>query len=187
MNRDGMKKYLAAEMCYTLNNHWGAAKIDFDYKSPSELIDALCSCRKVGANLLLNIGPEGQGKIPAIQSELMKIIGKWMQFYGEAVYNGKPTTISGLGKNFALEDDKNIYLFFFNLARTGNENVTVGGLYCGSYAFGNIDKKIDKVEWMDNGESLSFVQKDNMLAVNATGFPYGISTCVRVAKARKTI
>lgn len=187
MNRDGMKKYLAAEMCYTLNNHWGAAKNDFDYKSPCELIDALCSCRKVGANLLLNIGPDAQGGIPAIQSEIMKIIGSWMDMYGEAIYNGKPTGIRGLGKNFALEDDKNIYLFFFELARTGSENVTVGGLYCGSYAFGNVDKKIKNIEWMDNGEALSFVQKDTMLAVNATGFPYGISTCVRVAKAEKAI
>ena len=39
------------------------------------------------------------------------------------------------------------------------------------------------IEWMDNGESLDFVQNDNMLSVNATGFPYGMSTCVRVAKA----
>ena len=31
---------------------------------------------------------------------------------------------------------------------------------------------------------LDFIQNDNMLSVNATGFPYGMSTCVRVAKAK---
>ena len=77
-----------------------------------------------------------------------------------------------------------MYLFFYDLARNGNENVTVGGNYCGSYSFGNVKHKIESIEWMDNGEKLDFIQNDDMLAVNATGYPYGVSTCVRVAKAK---
>lgn len=44
MNREGMPKYLAAEMCYTINDHWGIGLNDFNYKSPAELIKALCDC-----------------------------------------------------------------------------------------------------------------------------------------------
>ena len=184
MNREGMKKYLAAEMCYTLNDHWGIGKNDFNYKSPKELIECLCDCRKVGANLLLNIGPTAQGGIDAYQAEIMKIMGKWMDMFGSAIYNGRPCEAGGIGKNFALEDNDNMYLFFYDLARNGNENVTVGGNYCGSYSFGNVKHEIESIEWMDNGEKLDFVQNDDMLAVNATGYPYGVSTCVRVAKAK---
>ena len=36
---------------------------------------------------------------------------------------------------------------------------------------------------MDNGEELSFMQKDGMLCANFTGQPYGNSFCVRVAVA----
>lgn len=51
MNRDGMPKYLAAEMCQTLNDHWGCGGADYNYKSLPELIETLCACGKVGANL----------------------------------------------------------------------------------------------------------------------------------------
>lgn len=185
MNREGMEKYVAAEMCHTINSHWGIGTKDFNFKSPKELIETLCACRKVGANYLLNIGPTAQGGIEPIQGELLKVVGDWMELYGEAIYNGKPYAAGGIGKNFILKGDGYLYMFFHDLTRTGSENVTTNnGGYCGAYSFGNVVDEIESVEWMDNKESLSFVQKGDMLSVNATGFPYGMSTCVRVAKAK---
>ena len=185
MNREGMNKYIAAEMCETINDHWGIGENDFNLKSPKALIESLCMCRKIGANYLLNIGPTAQGGIEPIQSEFMKIIGKWMNMYGEAIYNGKPYSAGGIGKNFILKGENELYLFFFDLAKNGSENVTVSnGNYCGSYAFGNVLDKVALIEWMDNNEQLKFIQRDDMLTVNATGYPYGVSTCVRVAKAK---
>lgn len=185
MNREGMAKYLAAEMCQTVNDHWGIGIHDFNYKSPKTLIENLCNCRKVGANFLLNIGPTAQGGIESFQGELFKLIGKWMQFYGDAIYNGRPYGATGMGKNFILKGDNELYLFFFDLARRGSENVAVNGnSYCGSYAFGNVTDTIKEIEWMDNGEKLDFLQNQNMLSIYATGVPYGMSTCVRVARAK---
>ena len=185
MNREGMDKYLAAEMCLTLNDHWGIGYQDVDYKSPGELIKDLCACRKVGANLLLNIGPEAQGKVNDYQRELMAQIGVWMDVFGEAIYNGRPCGVSGIGDNFALKsvDGKYLYLFVYDLGRKGNENVTVGGKYSGAYAFGNITDKVGSVKWMDADEELDFICDKNMLCVNLTGQPYGKSYPVRVAKA----
>ena len=76
-------------------------------------------------------------------------------------------------------------LFFTNLGIKGSEHVVTGneGRYCGCYSFGNVLDEVESVEWMDNGEKLTFSQGEDMLSVNATGFPYGMSTCVRVAKA----
>ena len=48
------------------------------------------------------------------------------------------------------------------------------------------DRKFDieKIEWMDNGEELSFNQNpDRSLTVNFTPQPYGTDLCVRIAKA----
>ncbi len=185
MNREGMEKYVAAETCMTINNHWGIGSNDFNYKSPKELIETLCACRKVGANLLLNIGPTAQGGVEPYQGELLRIIGDWMKLYGEAIYEGKPYPAGGMGKNFVLKGEDCLYFFFHDLTRGGSENVaTNSGGYCGAYAFGNVADEIASVEWMDNGESLEFSQNDKMLTINATGFPYGMSTCVRVAKAK---
>ena len=185
MNREGMSKYVAAEMCHTLNDHWGIGYDDLCYKSPIELIQSLCDCRKVGANYLLNIGPEAQGKINSYQKELMGLLGRWMNHFGEAIYNGRPCGVSGMGKNFGLKstDGKSLYLFVYDLAIKGDDNVTVGGKYRGPYAFGGVADEIESVKWMDNDEELSFVQGDNMLAVDFTGQPYGKSYPVRVAKA----
>ena len=91
-----------------------------------------------------------------------------------------------MGDNFVLKGKDCLYLFFINHAIHGSEHVVSsnGVLYCGSYSFGNVTDKVESIEWMDNGEVLDFVQNDSMLSVNATGYPYGMSTCVRVAKAK---
>ena len=184
MNREGASKYLAAEMCGTLNDHWGIGKDDFNYKSPREIIENLCACRKVGANYLLNIGPTAQGGIEPMQRDLMAIVGKWMNMYGEAIYCGKPhAATSSSEKNFALVGKDALYFFIHDLGKMGNANVVVGGKYSGSLAFNNVKEVIEKIEWMDNGEELEFMQKGSMLSFCATGVPYGKSTCVRVAKA----
>jgi len=185
MDRRGMPKYVAAEMCQTINNHWGFGHTDFNYKSPKELLESLCASRRVGANYLLNIGPTAQGSVDPYQRELMKLLGGWMQIYGEAIYTGKPYPAYGMGKNFILKGENCLYLFFFDLVREGNKNVTVrqDGGYCGAYAFENVADAVADVRWMDNGEVLRFAQNDDLLTVNATGFPYGMATCVRVAKA----
>lgn len=185
MNREGMSKYVSAEMCHTLNEHWGIGYDDLCYKSPTELIQSLCDCRKVGANYLLNIGPEAQGKINNYQKELLGLLGRWMELFGEAIYNGRPCGVNGIGKNFALKsiDGENLYFFVYDLATRGDGNVTVGRKYRGVYAFGGVSEKITSIKWMDNNEELPFVQGQDMLAVNLTGHPYGTSYPVRVAKA----
>ena len=185
MHREGMKKYLAAEMCHTVNDHWGIAKNDINYKSPKELIENLCDCRRNGANYLLNIGPEAQGAVNSYQRELFGLIGKWMSIFGEAIYNGRPYPAFSVGKNFILKsiDGKSLYFFVYDLGYFGNENVTASKSYHGSYSFGNVADKIKSVHWMDNAEDLDFIQNDNMLCVNFTGYRYGETYCVRVAKA----
>ncbi|MBQ7986230.1 MAG: alpha-L-fucosidase [Clostridia bacterium] len=185
LNREGMPKYIAGEMCHTINDHWGIGEFDYNYKSPKELIENLCNCRKVGANYLLNIGPEGQGKVNDYQARLMELIGNWMKLNGEAIYNGRPYASYSVGKNFILKsyDGKSLYLFVFDLGIEGSANVTVGGKYFGSYSFGNVTDKVSSIEWMDNGEALKFIQGEDMLCVNFTGYPYGKSLGVRVAKA----
>ena len=185
MNREGMKKYVAAEMCQTINDHWGIGREDINYKSPKELIESLCDCRRVGANYLLNIGPEAQGAINPYQKQLFALIGRWMALFGEAIYNGRPYEAVCAGRNFILkgEDGKHLYIFAYDLGSKGDENVTLSGKYSGSFAFGNVRDKVSSIEWMDNGRRLDFEQKNNMLCIDMAGYEYGRSYCVRVAKA----
>lgn len=185
LNREGMKKYIATEMCQTMNDHWGIGNNDFMHKSPKELIENLCACRKVGANYLLNVGPTAQGGIIKMQEATLEVIGNWIKNNGKSVYEGKPCDIKGQGENFALKtDDGRIYLFIYNLKIDGHANVTVNGGGTGPKAFTGLYNKISSVRWLDNGEELSFTQDvdSGLFCFNATGYPYGDNLVVRVAE-----
>ena len=183
MDREGMPKYLAAEMCHTMNSHWGYGGADFNYKSLAHLIETLCACRKVGANYLLNIGPTGEGKVHFMQEALLRGLGEWIDMAGSCIYKGKPCGILGEYKNFALSAEGKLYFFVHDLAINGNENVTVAGGGNGEKRFTGVKSKIRSVHWIDSGKELDFVQDGEEVRINCTGYPYGTDLVVRIAEA----
>lgn len=184
MNREGMPKYVAAEMCHTMNAHWGIGKLDFNYKSLPHLIECLCACRKVGANYLLNVGPTAEGEIVKMQEALLEGVGEWIDTCGKSLYKGKPCTISAQGsdKNFALKEQDKYYLFIHDLSIVGDSNVTVDGGGSGSKSFTGMPENIKHIRWIDNDESLEFSQEGDGFTVNCTGYEYGKNLVVRVAE-----
>jgi len=77
---------LPLETCNTMNGMWGYKVNDQNYKSVAELIRYLVKAAGMGANLLLNVGPQPSGELPAAALERMKGIGEWMRKYGETFY-----------------------------------------------------------------------------------------------------
>lgn len=57
-----------------------------DYSSAKELIHILIEKVSRGGNLLLNVGPTADGRIPVIMQERLSEIGKWLNVNGEAIY-----------------------------------------------------------------------------------------------------
>lgn len=183
MNREGMKKYVAAEMCQTINDHWGFGKDDFDSKSVADLIESLCACRKIGANYLLNVGLTADGKITKLHEAILEEIGKWIEISGKSVYIGRPCTIKGEEKDFALEAEDRLYLYIHDLAVAAIEQVVMGRkTRDGKRHFSGKMNKIKSIRWADNGEALSFEQTEKGVTVDCTGYPYGKSLVVRVAE-----
>ena len=183
MNREGMSKYMAAEMCQTINQHWGYGKADFNYKSLAYLIETLCACRKVGANYLLNVGPDGNGEVPPMQVALLAGIGDWINTCGQSIYKAKPCGVVGTGKNFALRDGNKIYFYIHDLSVVGDSNVVPEGGRAGDKDFSGVPGKISNLHWVDNDEVLEFKQDGGNVVMNCTGYPYGVNLVVRVAEA----
>ena len=77
---------LPLEMCQTMNRSWGYNVTDQDYKSSRDLITLLVRAASKGSNLLLNIGPQPNGELPAVALQRLKDIGSWMKQHGESVY-----------------------------------------------------------------------------------------------------
>lgn len=74
------------EACITLNNNWGYAAQDFQYKSSTTLIRKLIECVSKNGNLLLNVGPNALGEIPKESLDILAEIGDWVQKNGDSIY-----------------------------------------------------------------------------------------------------
>lgn len=73
----------------TLGTHWSFKPND-DYKSVRELVHILVDIVAKGGNLLLNVGPQPDGELPAEAVERMRGPGRWLSAHGEALYGTRP-------------------------------------------------------------------------------------------------
>ncbi len=77
---------LPLETCQTMNGMWGYRLADKRYKSVAELVQLLVRTAAKGANLLLNIGPQPDGKLPQLALDRLKGMGQWLRDNGETIY-----------------------------------------------------------------------------------------------------
>lgn len=74
------------EACITLNNHWGYCHGDRHYKPAGMVIKKLVECVSKNGNLLLNVGPDANGRIAEEAVRILEDVGRWTAKNGEAVY-----------------------------------------------------------------------------------------------------
>ncbi len=75
------------EACITLNNSWGYHQGDHDWKTPGQVVDMLAAVAADRGNLLLNVGPRGDGSIPQPTVDVLEAIGQWLGRCGECIFN----------------------------------------------------------------------------------------------------
>ncbi|RRJ96930.1 alpha-L-fucosidase [Opitutaceae bacterium TAV4] len=69
---------------YCPGERWRAADV---------LLDSLTEASTQGGNLLLNVGPDAEGRIPAEFVERSNAIGDWLRIHGEAVYGTETVAV----------------------------------------------------------------------------------------------
>ena len=85
------------EQCDVIQyNVWGYKINERNFRTPEEVCAMICRCAAKDSNLLMNIGPDGSGRLPARAVEVMAEVGKWMRANGDAIYG---TRGIGLVKN----------------------------------------------------------------------------------------
>ncbi len=78
------------------NKSWGYIQND-TFKSPEFIVDELVDVVSKNGNLLLNVGPESDGTIPAPVRHILLGVGSWLHTNGDAIYGTRPWTQFGEG------------------------------------------------------------------------------------------
>ena len=75
----------AWETCMTLSQHWSWYPQDTSAKTAAEVIHLLAEVRAKGGCLLLNVGPDNRGQLPAREVATLRQVGAWMARFGTSL------------------------------------------------------------------------------------------------------
>ena len=185
INMETSPKYIASEMCEIFAEHWGYAAKDYKYKSLKDIIEEFCVCRRYGSNMLMNVGPKGDGSLRPLDKAMLETLGEWVKITEEAVYLPRPANVqvtSPNEKDFVLEKDGTYYLFCHDIEMSVASEDVVKATKGDSVKQIAFDKKIKSIKWLDNGEELDYTQENGEVTLYCKPYFYGTHLVVRVAK-----
>lgn len=165
-------KLRAGEMCQILNDHWGYAKDDVNYKPLASIIEDLVDCRRFNCNFLLNIGPMGNGSVRPIDACMLAEVGKWIKANKSFIYGVHSSDVTA--ENADMLTDGTYYYAAIRTAVEGDPNVVKNG----ESSHITINAPVKKACWLDSGERIKV--KNN--SFEAKPFEYGKSLAVRIAR-----
>ena len=84
------------------NNSWCYTDT-LEYKDAAQIIQMLVDVVSKNGNLLLNIGPKGDGSIPDTDRAILEQIGDWLKVNGEAIYGSRVWRKSEEGQIHTME------------------------------------------------------------------------------------
>jgi alpha-L-fucosidase len=74
---------------------YNARETAADTMSGDELVHLLVDVVSKGGNLLINVGPDGRGRIPDLQRQPLSELGEWLASNGEAIFDTQPWSQAG--------------------------------------------------------------------------------------------
>jgi len=107
------------EALFTHNDSWGYIGHDNDFKTPREIIHLLASVAARGGNLILNVGPDGTGRIPETSQHYLRDVGKWLSTNGESIYGTTASPIPDQPWGVCTRKGEKLDLHVFKRPRDG--------------------------------------------------------------------
>lgn len=135
------------EVPATLNHTWGFKKDDTAWKSPEAIIRNLVKIVSRGGNYLLNIGPDGNGRVPDGSRKVLEAVGAFMAQNAESICKTQtmPLYPYDLGWGYLTGRPGKVYIHVL-------EKLPMVQLL-------NIANTVKRVYLLANGEALQFEQR----------------------------
>ncbi|HEV8505884.1 MAG TPA: alpha-L-fucosidase [Chitinophagaceae bacterium] len=183
--------------------HYDRALYERDgYKTSKTVIQTLVDIVSKNGNLMLNIPVRGDGTIDEKERKIVEEIGAWMKVNSESIYDTRPWKIFGegpalevssklasqnfneaKGKAFSNEDirfaTKGDVLYATSMGWPEDGKLTIKSLATASKHF---TKEIQKIEWLPQKESLTFVRNENGLTIFLPEKPFDALSYANVIK-----
>jgi alpha-L-fucosidase len=136
-----------------MNDSWGYNVTDTNWKSPRRLIHTLCEVAGKGGNLLLNVGPRGDGTLQPEVSERLAAIEEWMGDNAESIIGTEP----GLEAwQWYGPSTRRAQTVFLHALMRPEEFVAVRGVHT---------KRLRSVRSLTTGESLPFETRTSIIDI----------------------
>ncbi|MFI2436195.1 alpha-L-fucosidase [Streptomyces sp. NPDC018693] len=161
------------ERCATMNGAWGYTDwAENTYRSVKDIVQELVTVVSRDGNLLLNIGPKGDGSVPAGSQTVLNGLASWMSTHSDSIHgtSGSPfTTEPSWGK--VTKKNGKLFAHVFTWPTNGRLRIP------------RIDNTISRVYLLNNpSASLSYTVTDQInVTVPATAPNANVSVvCVEV-------
>jgi alpha-L-fucosidase len=161
------------ERCATMNGAWGYnASRENSYRSVKDIVQELVTVVSRDGNLLLNIGPKGDGSVTAGTQTVLNGLASWMSTYGDSIHgtSGSPSTTEPAWGKLTKKSGK-LFAHVFTWPTDGKLRIPA------------IDNRVDRVCLVNNPSvSLPYTVTDQItVTVPATAPDARVSVvCVEV-------
>lgn len=145
------------EECRGIGTSFGYNRMETpaNYSTSEELIELLVKTVAAGGNLLLDIGPTADGRIPALMQQRLLDMGAWLHINGEAIYGtSKWDGTSSNTENDSIYFTKNNADLYAIATQWPEKSITVIGV-----------KKPETVRLLGYSGKVKFWHKGNKLEI----------------------
>ena len=138
----------------TTNESYGWHAEDHSHKPAAHFIGLLVKASARGGNLLMNLGPRGDGTIDPTDQQILADIGRWMKVNAESIHATQRTTlpVQSWGQS-TRRGSQTLYLHVFDWPADGP--LIVGGLRCAIRSAATLEdpaaalpvRRLDETTW----------------------------------------
>jgi alpha-L-fucosidase len=146
------------EECRGIGTSFGYNQIEDlgNYMSSDALVDMLIEKVAGGGNLLLDIGPTADGRIPVIQQQRLLDIGSWLDINGEAIYGTRKWESAGKNKSeniFFTKKGNDLYVL---CTKFPEKEIVIEGI-----------NKTGEVKMLGVNQKVKFKKSGNKIVISA--------------------